>query len=139
MKPVPDTAIPGGGGEVRIGLLVVHTVAVGLLGLVFAVTFYSAEEPNIGAGLIGLPLIVLGLPWSLLLAVTGAGAVLSSGLSLAVPAFVNVWLHTAIVVRRLGREHREPRRVVGAVVLLSGLFLAVQAAVTVVGEWSRSS
>jgi len=48
--------------------LIVHVAIVAILAVVLAVVTGSHDTPdaNIGAGLVLLPLIALGLPWSLL-------------------------------------------------------------------------
>jgi hypothetical protein len=48
--------------------LIVHVALVAILAVVLAVVTGSHDTPdaNIGAGLVLLPLIALGLPWSLL-------------------------------------------------------------------------
>lgn len=89
-------------------LLIVHAALVGVLLLVFAALALAgdpADGANIGAGIALLPILVLGLPWSIPAWAApdwaqGLGPVLWAVVALG-PAVLNVALHAA--VRRLRR------------------------------------
>jgi hypothetical protein len=92
--------------------LIAHAVLVGVLLVVFA-ALALAHDPddgaNIGAGIALLPILALGLPWSVPAwldpdAVRGLGPVLWSVLALG-PAVLNVGLHAAVrgLLRRRSR------------------------------------
>jgi hypothetical protein len=88
-------------------------VVVGLTGAFAALTLATPPEAgaNIGAGLIALPLLPLGLPWSLPALVDpyqfdGLGAVAWSVVTFG-PAWLNVVLHGAVVA--VLRRRRAPR------------------------------
>lgn len=74
-------------------LVVVHVVLAAVLSVGVVLALYRGEEPNIGAGLLLLPLHILALPWSLLpssavdpFAVIVVGALGNAALHAALPA-----------------------------------------------------
>ena len=81
-----------------------HVVVVALLSAGYALVRFSAEDPNIGAGVLLLPLFVLGLPWSVLLLLDTH---LDSDVTLVAASVLNVVLHllvAAYVSRRRPQE-----------------------------------
>lgn len=66
-RPMTAGTSPGARSG-RPRLLIVHTVVVGVLLVLFIVAILG-EDPeggaNIGAGLVGLPILALGVPWTL--------------------------------------------------------------------------
>jgi len=106
---------------VTTGLLVHTAAVVAFTALFFALYGLGDSEggANIGAGIAVLPLLGLGLPWSLLVvverlavdAVAPRGELPSWALALdlaftLVPAYVNVLLHLVINRRRAARAAR---------------------------------
>ncbi len=92
--------------------LLVHGLVVGVLLAVLALlvaTSDPADGANIGAGLVGLPLLALGLPWSLVVLVDPYRFDDLSGAARWVvyvgPAVLNVLLH-ALVVELVARRRR---------------------------------
>ena len=85
-------------------LLVSHAAAVTFLVAVLAISLvgHDAPDANIGAGLIGLALGVLGLPWSAPLPWVGSSDL--AYVLVVASAVVNVLLH-AWLSRRMGRRH----------------------------------
>jgi hypothetical protein len=88
----------------RWKLLTAHAavvVALSVAVLVFALaTHDQSDDANIGLGLLMLPLVALGLPWSLLYLLDpyrfdGAPDLVRFAVALA-PAFLNVVLHAVI-------------------------------------------
>jgi hypothetical protein len=95
-------------GRVASRILAGHASVVALLTAAFVLLSVAADA---GAGLLGLPLVALGVPWSLPVLLDPSvfdGA--SAGLSLTVafgPAWLNLALHAAALVwtaRRHGRR-----------------------------------
>jgi hypothetical protein len=81
------------------GALVVHAVVVAILGAAFlAVAWPPTPDANIGAGVLALPLLAVGAPWSLLsfFASTDHGY----ELALVAAAVLNLALHAFVVRRR---------------------------------------
>ena len=79
----------------------------GLIGLLaLSLATYDQGDANIGAGLVGLALGVLGLPWSLVFFAGGGSDELSGGWAFAivcVAALLNLAIHVALWHRHLGR------------------------------------
>lgn len=100
--------------EGRLRLFVWHVLVVVLLLTLFVLmvaTTSPNEGANIGAGLVGLPLLVLGLPWTLPVLVNpywfdhwsdAAHYALWFG-----PAFVNIAIHAALIAA--ARRRRDSR------------------------------
>ena len=59
----------------------------------------SHFDGNIGAGLVALPLLALGLPWSLAISDVG-GSVAARMLFVVTPALLNVGIHAWVAGRR---------------------------------------
>ena len=76
----------------------VHLSVVGATSGAFALAVFDAEEPNIGAGALALPLLVLGFPWYRLLSDLDGDAALVLG------SAANVVLHLALAVLRARRQ-----------------------------------
>ena len=95
-------------------MLLAHASLVAVLTVAFVLLSVAAdtgEGVSIGAGLVGLPLVALGVPWSLpVLLDPYVFDSASAGLSLVVafgPAWLNLALHGAAVAwvaRRHGRR-----------------------------------
>ncbi len=100
-----------------------HAGAVSLLSALYAVASFSAEDPNIGAGLLALLLQLLGLPWSV------DGWFPTAGLSYDAlfvgAAFLNVAVHAALHLvltggrARASRLAAEPDRRLRAIAVLA--------------------
>ncbi|HEX5597125.1 MAG TPA: hypothetical protein VFX61_14080 [Micromonosporaceae bacterium] len=93
--------------------VVIHAVVVGALLAAFALLYatHTGPDANIGLGLVGLPLLLLGLPWTLHYLIdpdvyAGLGGPLRSIIVLG-PAVLNVGIHALIV----GLSARRSRRV----------------------------
>jgi hypothetical protein len=94
----------------RWGLVVCHAVVVGgllaLLGILLAT--HDTPDANIGAGLGGLALLVIGLPWSLPFLLDpdrfGDASNALRALVIAGPALLNLLLHAAITAVRRRRR-----------------------------------
>ncbi|MEV0397377.1 hypothetical protein [Polymorphospora rubra] len=89
-------------------VLLVHAAVVLVLALAFLVLdANSGPDANIGAGLVGLPLLALGLPWSLFYFADpyafGDVAAAVRLLAIVGPAVLNVVLH-ALVWWLVGRR-----------------------------------
>jgi len=83
-------------------LVLVCALTLALVALI--VTTPASSGANIGAGLVALPLLALGLPWSLAILVDpyrldGLSETTRFVIDVA-PAFVNVMLHGVIVLLR---------------------------------------
>lgn len=96
--------------------LLAHLALVcGLAVLVVVLVSTTPEDAgaNIGAGLVGLPLLLLGLPWSLPFLINpyrfDAWSVTASFVVSLGPAFLNVLLHgLSAAVRRVARRDEWP-------------------------------
>lgn len=94
---MPRTAL---GRAWRDPVLLTHAfiVAVVLVVLVLTATVGATEDANIGAGIMGLLLGILGLPWSLpALVVDGTGNVVAV---MTVAALINLGIHAGIRTSR---------------------------------------
>lgn len=109
------------------GWLLAHAGAVLLLSALYAVTSFSAEEPNIGAGFFALLLDVAGLPWPVFGLFSTGDVLPADGAVLGAP-ILNLAIHAALW---FGLSRRRPRvgwRVVARrrdVLLLMGSSLPV--------------
>lgn len=100
------------------GLFIAHTAIVAVLTTVFVALIESTspeEGANIGAGIVGLPLLALGLPWSSVFLIDPYRFDGLSALSWYVvalgPAFLNVALHGVVIaVVRTRRKRANPDR-----------------------------
>ncbi len=86
-------------------ILTVHGIVVlaFLVLYVIATALHTGPDANIGAGLVGLVLLVLGLPWTVPFLAGGTGPDGGLGLLLRLgPAVLNVALHALVrlVLRR---------------------------------------
>ncbi|SFO18754.1 hypothetical protein SAMN05660359_01872 [Geodermatophilus obscurus] len=102
--------MPGQRSRSPLRRVAVHAAVVAGLLVLFAVARLSsgaADGADIGAGLVGLPLLALGFPWTLLLFVDPARLYdLPTALWYLVtlgPAVLNVALHALLVRRRPAR------------------------------------
>lgn len=93
-------------GRIGTRVLLIHGIVVLALLLLYAImtAAHSGPDANIGAGLVGLVLLVLGLPWTFpfLAGNPGPGGGLGLVLRLG-PALLNVALHALLrflLVRR---------------------------------------
>ena len=88
----------GEGGAFRWWGFVGHALMVSALSAAFAWVTSSAEEPNIGAGFLMIPLLLLGLPWSVLPFLPSGTGFLVSDAAVIGLAMVNVGLHLALML-----------------------------------------
>jgi hypothetical protein len=92
-------------GRIGVRVLRVHAIVVAafLVLYVLATALHTGPDANIGAGLVGLVLLVLGLPWTIpyLAGDPGPGGGIGLVLRLG-PAVINVALHALLrlVLRR---------------------------------------
>lgn len=111
-----------------------HVLAVSLLGTGFAVLEFTGQEPNIGAGMLLIPLWLLGLPWTGLTSVTLPwDAVVVGG------AALNAGLHVAVFAWRTRRQSAQERRPAAGrvlVLLFGAVILACWSVTTAVAVMS---
>jgi hypothetical protein len=87
--------------------LAVHASVVAVLGTLFLVVAWPpSPDANIGAGILALPLLAFGAPWSLLSFFVPSDH--GSQIALVASALLNVALHALVVRRRALGETSRP-------------------------------